>query len=59
MTELQQDVEDALQALPEEEREANRTKFAIFVVHNKLKPKVRDLPPDIPYYTGEEVADVW
>jgi hypothetical protein len=45
--------------LPEAEREANQTKFAIFVVHNKLKPKAHELPKDIPYYPGAEVEDVW
>ena len=48
VTELQGDVERELAQLPEAEREAKRTKFAIFVVHNKLKPKLADLPPDIP-----------
>ena len=48
VTELQSDVERELALLPEVEREAKRTKFAIFVVHNKLKPKLADLPPDIP-----------
>ena len=59
ITELQKDVEKELMALPEAEREAQRTKFAVFVVHNKLKPKVKDLPADIPYYAGSEVEDVW
>ena len=52
-------MEKELLALPEAEREAQRTKFAVFVVHNKLKPKVKELPPGIPYYAGEEVEDVW
>ncbi len=59
ITELQKDVEKELLGLPEEEREAQRTKFAVFVVHNKLKPKVKELPPGIPYYPGAEVDDVW
>jgi len=59
ITELQKDVEKELLALPEAEREAQRTKFAVFVVHNKLKPKDRELPPGVPYYAGEEVGDVW
>ncbi|PVG04493.1 PRTase-like protein [Serendipita vermifera] len=59
VTELQNDIEKELETLPENEREAARTKFAIFVVHNKLKPKAKDLPPHIPYYTGAEVGDVW
>ena len=59
MTELQRDIETELLQLPESERDASRTQFAIFVVHNKLKPKAYELPPDIPYYAGAEVDDVW
>jgi len=47
--ELQKDVEKELQKLPESEREAAKTKFAVFVVHNKLKEKFGHLPPDVPY----------
>jgi hypothetical protein len=36
LTELQKDVEKQLDELPEAERESARTKFAIFVVHNKV-----------------------
>ncbi|KAG8823924.1 hypoxanthine-guanine phosphoribosyltransferase [Serendipita sp. 401] len=59
VTELKKDVEMALLDLPESQRDAVRTKFAIFVVHNKLKPKSGALPSDIPYYAGAEVDDVW
>jgi hypothetical protein len=48
MSELLKDVERELQSLPESEREAQRTKFAVFVVHNKLKPKRGQLPPEVP-----------
>ena len=48
VSELQADVERELAALPEEEREQQRTKFAVFVVHNKLKPKLGSLPDDVP-----------
>jgi hypothetical protein len=48
LSELQKDVENELQGVPEAERDALRTKFAIFVVHNKLKPKHAGLPPDVP-----------
>jgi uncharacterized protein len=48
LSELQKDVEQDLEALPEPQREAARTKFAIFVVHNKLKPKLAEIPPDVP-----------
>lgn len=48
LNELQKDVEAELQLLPESERDSKRTKFAVFVVHNKLKPKLGKLPPNIP-----------
>ena len=35
--------------LPEDQREAARPEFAIFVVHNKLKEKAANLPENIPY----------
>ena len=48
--ELKKDVEDELLQYPESEREALRsaTKFAVFVVHNKEKAKLADLPADVP-----------
>lgn len=48
VSELQKDVERELLDLPESEREAARTQFAVFVVHNKLKPKAEQLPVGIP-----------
>lgn len=50
LSELQKDVEAELLSYPQSEREALRaaTKFAIFVVHNKNKPKLADLPPGMP-----------
>lgn len=48
LSELRKDVERELRTLSEAEREANHTEFAVFVVHNKLKPKIGELPPDIP-----------
>jgi len=48
LSELQKDVERELLSLPETEREAARTKFAVFVVHNKQKPKLGELPPGVP-----------
>ncbi|KDQ13102.1 hypothetical protein BOTBODRAFT_67053 [Botryobasidium botryosum FD-172 SS1] len=59
VSELQKDVELQLLAFPEEERDALRTKFAIFVVHNKLKPKRGTLPPGLPYFSGDDLPDVW
>ncbi|KAG8764100.1 hypoxanthine-guanine phosphoribosyltransferase [Ceratobasidium sp. 423] len=57
--ELQKDVEKELLLLPESERDAMRPKFGIFVVHNKIKPKKGTLPADIPYFSGEDIPDVW
>ncbi|KAH9975936.1 PRTase-like protein [Lactifluus volemus] len=59
VSELQKDVEEAVQLLPERERDAAKTQFAVFVVHNKLKLKLGSLPADTPYYAGEEVEDLW
>ncbi|KAF8606074.1 PRTase-like protein [Ceratobasidium sp. AG-I] len=57
--ELQKDVEKELLLLPESERDAMRTKFGVFVVHNKLKPKRGSLPADVPYFSGEDIEDIW
>ncbi|KAF9556661.1 PRTase-like protein [Agrocybe pediades] len=61
LSELQKDVETELLEYPESEREALRakTQFAIFVVHNKLKPKLAELPSGTQYFSGEDVEDVW
>ncbi|KAG7093881.1 hypothetical protein E1B28_007520 [Marasmius oreades] len=59
--ELQKDVELEAARCPESEREAllGATKFGIFVVHNKKKPKLVELPAGVPYYSGEEVGNIW
>jgi len=59
VSELQADVDRLVAGLPESEREVNQTQFAIFVVHNKLKPKTGTVPEHIPYFSGEEIPDVW
>ncbi|KDR65735.1 hypothetical protein GALMADRAFT_260142 [Galerina marginata CBS 339.88] len=61
LSELKKDVETELLSYPEEQREALRsaTHFGIFVVHNKLKSKLAELPSGTPYFAGEEVGDVW
>ena len=48
VSELQKDVNLELMSYPESEREALQTKFSVFVVHNKKKPKLGELPPDTP-----------
>lgn len=47
LSELQKDVELELRNLPEAERDVNLTEFAVFVVHNKNKPKLGVLPPNL------------
>ncbi|KAH9995373.1 phosphoribosyltransferase-like protein [Russula compacta] len=59
IAELQKDAEEAVRLLPEHEREGSKARFAAFVVHNKLRPKLGLLPPDVPYYAGQEVGSVW
>ncbi|KAF8631913.1 hypothetical protein AX15_002170 [Amanita polypyramis BW_CC] len=61
ITELQKDVENELLAYPEEERKSLReaTRFGVFVVHMKRKPKSANLPPGTLYYAGAEVESVW
>ncbi|KAJ6518622.1 hypothetical protein C8R45DRAFT_948722 [Mycena sanguinolenta] len=61
LSELQKDVEEELLKHPEPERAALReaTKFGVFVVHNKNKAKLADLPSDLPYFAGATVEDVW
>ncbi|KAF9045798.1 PRTase-like protein [Hymenopellis radicata] len=61
LSELKKDVEAELLSRPEEERAALRdaTQFGIFVVHNKLKPKLAELPAGTPYFSGADVGDLW
>jgi len=58
LSELKKDVEAELLRHPEPKREGLRaaTKFAVFVVHNKLKEKLAELPPGTAYYSGQETA---
>ncbi|KAF8159715.1 hypothetical protein B0H34DRAFT_796932 [Crassisporium funariophilum] len=51
LSELKKDIERELLEYPEAQRERLRsaTQFAIFVVHNKLKPKLAELPPETLY----------
>ena len=73
--ELLKDVRDCLVAIPEEKRkQLPPTRFAIFVVHNKLGPKRAELPvlaspsdeqivdgvsTGVYYYAGETTEPVW
>lgn len=51
VSELQKDVEKELLNYPEDQRAQLReaTKFGVFVVHNKKKPKLAQLEESIPY----------
>ncbi|TFL02007.1 phosphoribosyltransferase-like protein [Pterulicium gracile] len=61
VSELQKDIEAELANHPESERDALRkaTQFGIFVVHNKLKPKLAELPAGTPYFSGADLGDLW
>ncbi|RXW14676.1 hypothetical protein EST38_g11180 [Candolleomyces aberdarensis] len=61
VSELQKDVEKELLSYPEDQRAALReaTKFGVFVVHNKKKPKLAEIDSSIPYFSGADVDDVW
>lgn len=60
MTELNFDLLSQLASLSEEQRsQLPPTEFAIFVVHNKLKPKVGEISKDVMYFSGEDLGDVW
>lgn len=60
--ELEKDVEAARQQLGDTSKES-RTRFSIFVLHNKDKPKKGHLPDDMVdenrYLAAETVGDVW
>ncbi|ORY05781.1 PRTase-like protein [Basidiobolus meristosporus CBS 931.73] len=58
--ELMKDIEEQKKEHPE--LSDKETKIGIFVIHNKLKPKKRDLPEYImkdSYFAAENVEDKW
>ena len=60
MIQLNADLLPQLASLSEEQRsQLPATEFAIFVVHNKLKPKVGEISKDVMYFSGEDLGDVW
>lgn len=60
ISELEKDVSHQLSKLSLEERnKLPPTEFAIFVVHNKDKPKAANLPRHIKYFAGKTVGDHW
>lgn len=66
LSELEKDVEKQAKArgIDLDERPEMKTKFGIFVLHNKLKPKKVDLPSEIVndenrYFAANTVPDKW
>lgn len=64
--ELEKDVEEQAKAkgVDFEKNPELKTKFGIFVLHDKLKPKKADLPDEIlldenRYFAGKQVPDKW
>ncbi|GAA5850492.1 hypothetical protein JCM3766R1_003515 [Sporobolomyces carnicolor] len=60
VAELKKDIAQQYERLtPEQKAHFPKTELAIFVVHNKLKEKLADLPDDVQYFPGENIADKW
>ncbi|EGG13125.1 uncharacterized protein MELLADRAFT_101134 [Melampsora larici-populina 98AG31] len=60
VAELEKDVKDQLEKLSEDERKKlDPTEFAIFVVHNKDKPKSAQIPDHVKYFAGKTIGDQW
>ncbi|POW16339.1 hypothetical protein PSTT_01401 [Puccinia striiformis] len=60
VNELEKDVQNQLSKLsPTEQAKFPATQFAIFVVHNKDKPKAGSIPEHIKYFAGKTVGDHW
>ena len=58
--ELEKDVQSQLAKLSAaEQAQLPATRFAIFVVHNKDKPKAASIPGHIKYFAGKTVGDLW
>lgn len=59
-SELQKDIDQHLAELtPEQRAAAPETAMAVFVVHNKLKPKDGVIPESIQYFSGADTEDKW
>ncbi len=60
---IMDEVDDTRTTLAFAVREVMKTNapshVAVAVVHNKLKPKEAELPPNITYMAGEDVPDKW
>ncbi|KAL7416910.1 hypothetical protein BDY24DRAFT_378680 [Mrakia frigida] len=60
VTELLKDIEKLTAELsPEEAATHPPTQIAVFVVHNKLIPKLGELPANVAYFSGEDIGPVW
>jgi hypoxanthine phosphoribosyltransferase len=62
VSELKKDLENQCKA-KDISVEKSGTKFGIFILHNKNKPKKAELPPDVydenNYIAAREVGDIW
>jgi hypoxanthine phosphoribosyltransferase len=58
IAELQKDVEAEEIRRGMKPGESN-TRFGVFVLHNKTKPKKHELDPEIVYYAAVEMPDQW
>ncbi|KAG0149233.1 hypothetical protein CROQUDRAFT_689349 [Cronartium quercuum f. sp. fusiforme G11] len=60
IAELEKDVKTQLEKLSVEERtKLPATEFAVFVVHNKKKPKAAQIPDHVKYFAGLHIEDQW
>ncbi|PLW21721.1 hypothetical protein PCANC_01155 [Puccinia coronata f. sp. avenae] len=60
VSELEKDVQSQLSKLSAaEQAKFPATQLAIFVVHNKDKPKAASIPEHIKYFAGKTVGDHW
>ncbi|KAH9812862.1 phosphoribosyltransferase-like protein [Melampsora americana] len=60
VAELEKDVQVQLEKLSLDERKKlPLTEFAIFVVHNKDKPKSAQIPDHVKYFAGKTIGDQW
>ncbi|GAA5858798.1 hypothetical protein JCM8547_004992 [Rhodosporidiobolus lusitaniae] len=58
--ELKKDIKAQFDKLPEDKKaEFPKTELAVFVVHNKLKPKRASIPDDVQYFAGADIEDRW
>ncbi|GAA6059347.1 hypothetical protein JCM10212_003245 [Sporobolomyces blumeae] len=60
VAELKKDIAQQYGKLtPDQKAHFPKTELAIFVVHNKLKEKLAEIPEDVKYFPGENIEDRW